>query len=526
MSDYLKRAATTLDTPQSEPIPGSTQVANSAGGYTWQINSLGKLRRFLILGSEGGSYYAGERDLTRQNLDGVKQAFEEHGPEAVRLIVQVSTEGLAAKNDTAIYTLALACSDPRDDVRKAALDAIPAVCRTGTHILTFVSYVDTMRGWGRGLRTAVAAWYDDQTADDLAYQLVKYRNRSGWTHRDVLRSAHPTTHKALYDWVSGREGESLPAIVGAFQKAQESPTAALTAALIRANPSLPREALQTDHLSDPDVWRAMLDQHMPMTALIRNLPTLTRHGIIKPLGADNQKIIAQLTDETQLRKSRIHPLNVLTAALTYAGGHSLRGSTTWTPEPQITDALDRAFDLSFQNVEPTGKRFVLALDVSGSMTWTDINGVPGLQPRLASAAMCLATARAGDPYHVIAFASGIMPVGITAHDTLGSAVQKVAQLPATGTDCALPMLWALQTNVEADAFVVYTDSETWFGNIHPTQALAKYRKETGIDAKLIVVGMVANDFTIADPSDAGMLDVVGFDVSAPRIIADFAAGRI
>jgi 60 kDa SS-A/Ro ribonucleoprotein len=34
--------------------------------------------------------------------------------------------------------------------------------------------------------------------------------------------------------------------------------------------------------------------------------------------------------------------------------------------------------------------------------------------------------------------------------------------------------------------------------------------------------MASNGFTIADPEDAGMLDVVGFDAAAPQLIADFA----
>lgn len=38
--------------------------------------------------------------------------------------------------------------------------------------------------------------------------------------------------------------------------------------------------------------------------------------------------------------------------------------------------------------------------------------------------------------------------------------------------------------------------------------------------KLVVVGMVSNGFSIADPDDAGMLDVVGFDAAAPQVIAD------
>lgn len=84
------------------------------------------------------------------------------------------------------------------------------------------------------------------------------------------------------------------------------------------------------------------------------------------------------------------------------------------------------------------------------------------------------------------------------------------------------MLYALKNKLTVDTFMVYTDSETWFGDIHPFQALKQYREQTGIPAKLVVVGMVANGFTIADSSDAGMLDVVGFDTTAPAVIADFA----
>ena len=33
--------------------------------------------------------------------------------------------------------------------------------------------------------------------------------------------------------------------------------------------------------------------------------------------------------------------------------------------------------------------------------------------------------------------------------------------------------------------------------------------------------MTSNRFTIADPNDRGMLDAVGFDTTAPAVIADF-----
>lgn len=100
----------------------------------------------------------------------------------------------------------------------------------------------------------------------------------------------------------------------------------------------------------------------------------------------------------------------------------------------------------------------------------------------------------------------------------------MSDLPFGGTDCALPMLHALQRGLAIDTFVVYTDNETWAGDIHPHQALRRYRERTGIDAKLIVVGMTATEFSIADPSAPGMLDVAGFDTAVPALVMDFARG--
>ena len=106
---------------------------------------------------------------------------------------------------------------------------------------------------------------------------------------------------------------------------------------------------------------------------------------------------------------------------------------------------------------------------------------------------------------------------------LDDVVQRLNRMPFGGTDCALPMVEALKRRWEVDVFVVYTDSETWAGDIHPVQALREYRERMGIAAKLVVVAMASNGFSIADPDDAGMLDVVGFDAATPELISRFAA---
>ena len=186
------------------------------------------------------------------------------------------------------------------------------------------------------------------------------------------------------------------------------------------------------------------------------------------------------------------------------------------------DALDAAFYASFGNVMPIGKRWLLALDVSGSMEGGQIAGVPGLTPRVASAAMALITAANEARHQFMAFSTMFMPLSISPRQRLDDVLKTVSGLPFTGTDCALPMVWALKNKAETDAFVVYTASETWAGNIQPVQALRQYRERMGIPAKLIVCGMVSNKFTIADPDDAGMMDVVGFSTATPNVMSDFA----
>jgi 60 kDa SS-A/Ro ribonucleoprotein len=550
---YLQRHGTRR-VPQSVPLPG--QAPNSAGGFAWTVDVWTRLRRFLILGSEDGSYYASEWSLTRENAKAVEECVREDGPRAVAEIVRVSTEGRAPKNDPALYALALAAGLGDLETRRAALEALPRVARTGTHLFQFAVFVEGFRGWGRSLRRGVGRWYAAQPLDALAYQAVKYRRRAGVTHRDLLRLAHPSRrvgagnpaldvteeHARMFEWiVRGGSVEGLPSLVEGFVRVQEAATPREAAALVREY-RLPREALRPEHLTSPEVWEALLDD-MPMTALIRNLATMTRVGVLTPGSAGTAKAVAQLGDEQRIRRARVHPIAVLAALRTYAEGRGARGRGEWNPVREVVDALDAAFYTAFGNVEPAGTRLLLALDVSGSMGGGQVAGVPSLTPRDAAAALALVTAATEERYEVLGFFAGrrgwktgtrragwgedgLTPLAISPRQRLDDAVKTVSNLPFGGTDCALPMLYAQALSREIDTFVIYTDSETWAGDVHPTRALRDYRTASGIDARLIVVGMVSNGFSIADPSDPGMLDVVGFDTATPQLISDFARGAL
>jgi 60 kDa SS-A/Ro ribonucleoprotein len=155
-----------------------------------------------------------------------------------------------------------------------------------------------------------------------------------------------------------------------------------------------------------------------------------------------------------------------------------------------------------------------------------VAGVPNLTPRDASAALALVTAATETRYEFIGFSSKLVPLAISRRQRLDDAIRTVSGLPFMATDCALPVLYAIEKRREIDTFVVLTDSETWYGNVHPAQALEQYRRVSGIDARLVVVGMVSNGFSIADENDPGQLDVVGFDTATPQLISDFARGAL
>lgn len=110
--------------------------------------------------------------------------------------------------------------------------------------------------------------------------------------------------------------------------------------------------------------------------------------------SDAEKLVVQrLKNREQLQRARVHPFNILVALETYKRGHGFKGKLSWEVSPGIEKALEDAFYLSFKFVKPTNQRYLLALDVSGSMSCGTINGSPSITPAVGSCAMCMVTLR-------------------------------------------------------------------------------------------------------------------------------------
>nr|XP_006129201.1 60 kDa SS-A/Ro ribonucleoprotein isoform X1 [Pelodiscus sinensis]XP_006129202.1 60 kDa SS-A/Ro ribonucleoprotein isoform X1 [Pelodiscus sinensis]XP_006129203.1 60 kDa SS-A/Ro ribonucleoprotein isoform X1 [Pelodiscus sinensis]XP_025043566.1 60 kDa SS-A/Ro ribonucleoprotein isoform X1 [Pelodiscus sinensis] len=535
------------DADQMHPL-NDRQVPNSEGGYVWHVTDMNRLHRFLCFGSEGGTYYIKEQKLGFQNAETLIRLIEDgKGCDVVQEIKTFSQEGRAAKQEPMLFALAICsqCSDTK--TKQAAFKAVSEVCRIPTHLFTFIQFKKDLKEgmkcgmWGRALRKAVADWYNGKNGMVVALAITKYKQRNGWSHKDLLRLSHlkPTSEglviitkyitkgwkevqEAYKDKELSSETENLLKYLEAVEKAKHTKDELEVIHLIKEY-RLVREHLQTNHLKSKEVWKALL-QEMPITAMLRNLGKMTANSVLEPASSEVALVCERLRNEKLLKKARIHPFHVLVALETYKAGHGNRGKLHWLPDKDIIEALDASFYKTFKTVEPTGKRFLLAVDVSASMSQRVLGSV--LSASTVAAAMCMVVARTERDSNIVAFSHEMVPCPVTKDMTLPQVLVKMNEIPMGNTDCSLPMIWAQKTHTAADVFIVFTDNETFAGNIHPVVALRKYREKMSIPSKLIVCGMTSNGFTIADPDDRGMLDICGFDTGALDVIRNFTLDLI
>src|ERR1044072_754500 len=140
MATHLLKNVKTPDRQRERA--NSREVENSAGGYVYEVDKWNRLARFLVIGTEGGSYYIGERNQTKENTAGLESCRREDYRRTVNTIVDISAKGRAAKNDYALFALAVVVAKGGDEAKAYALEALPKVARIGTHLFMFVSFLD------------------------------------------------------------------------------------------------------------------------------------------------------------------------------------------------------------------------------------------------------------------------------------------------------------------------------------------------------------------------------------------------
>ncbi|KAK3594925.1 hypothetical protein CHS0354_009309 [Potamilus streckersoni] len=549
--------------PEYHNIHGpQDQICNEYGGYTFRLSPVRRLERYLILGTEGGTVYRDEAVLEMDNIESLTEMINnKRGTEAVKKIRDVSVNRRCAKQKYVIHSLAI-CARSRDpETQKAAYEILPEVCRIPSDLFLFLNFCkenSTGSGWGRAHRRAISNWYvhvyQNRNPLGLAYLVTKYWARYNFTHRDTLRLAHISsddpTLQLILRYIAKEHGRGVinenisddpsaaevQAFLEACQKARKTDKVDELCYLIRQH-NLAREHVNTDMLKCKDVWEALLEK-MPMEAMLRNLRNM---GSLKMFAAnskaediviqrlneirsvDMERVEAIQDDEEPMcpRSAHSHPFRILQALTEYQRGSSTRHNQYHEPNMRIVGALENAFFRSFSQIEPTHKKFCLAVDLSRSME-KRVHGSQCITCAKAAALQMLTIAKVEENYEIIGFSTQNRNLAITPDmniDDIMNVMRSTGNYE--GLDCAYPMKWAMENKKQdIDVFIIYTNNDTYCGSVHASEALRQYRIYSNNPyVKLVVCAMNSNGFSLA--KDEYMLDVVGFDAHTPSIIADF-----
>jgi 60 kDa SS-A/Ro ribonucleoprotein len=535
---------------------------------TFTISNEIKLKRFLFLGSENGTMSIKPKDLTHSHIQCINILLQQEQFTTILDIIHEYTTK-TFKKDCLLCILAICCSLKingdvtfnEDAVRRQGtkskdllikefknhcFEIVLDICKTPTQLFLFIDFYQKFnqrvfgsKAWNKTMKNYISQWYLTKSPSDLLYLITKYQNRNNWTHKDVIRLCHVKTNdfylnqifrfiiKGLEPNISYSEHFNY---IFAIKSLATETNINKVIELIKLH-NLVREQIPTKWLNYNSVWSVLIVR-MPDIALLKNLNKITSVGCL-----DNPFNLEMILNK--INNIKVHPLQILITIKQYSTGSGDKGNLHWTPNQHIIDALNELFYKSFDNIQKTGKKILLALDISGSMTWTNVCGIDCLTASEVACAMALIFDKVENAstltsvkgannvpltdgkVDIFGFSKDFIPLPVSSSKRLDDNLLITKNKTFGPTDISVPFEWAMTNNKEYDCIIVFTDSETNCNKIPPSVALENYNKALGLDTKLIVCALAANDISIADTNNPNMLDICGFDTSTHEVINEF-----
>ncbi|BDC52612.1 60 kDa SS-A/Ro ribonucleoprotein [Bryobacterales bacterium F-183] len=469
------------------------------------------LRRFLLTGSETGVYKAGSGgDLHIDAAPNFLRELTAAGPAVVDDILQPGNN-----TDAALFALAAAAS-PRfagKETNAKALAALPLVAAKARDLVVFANYAGAMRGWGRGMRTAVSNWYEQQPPSHLAAQILRRPGKLLRDHRAILRRAHPKAgtlaQNAMYQWISdGQLGHLATSEIRqtglrqayGFELAKRAESTADILRLIedyKLKPAL----VPARWKSSAAVWEALFD-HLSYRQILRYLGALTQTGLLARGASEYSALaVARLADRRRIAAAGIHPLRIASAMRRYRlAGHAIES---------IFDALEEALHLAAEYATPRiyGKRLLVALDATGSMQGATVSGMPETPAALAAVTLALSLVRASDRAEVVAFDQEVRNLDFSRGVRLAEALNQVGAKPSR-SDVTAPLREAAWNRTRFDAIVIITDKLPRRSGL--VDSWKMYQDAAGHPAKLLLLQLSSRDLSGWEATAATDPDAIAF----------------
>ena len=484
-------------------IPEATHF-NEAGGKAYVLNDKAALCQLAITGCFGGTYYTDEKEQLQQVLKLVESINDIEF--IAKLAIYARQHGYM-KDMPALLATIVASKDSKTFAKifSKVIDS-PKMLRNFVQITR--SGVTGRKSFGSAPKRLIQNFLNNLTDD----QLFKADVGNDPSLQDIIKMVHPKpqteARAALYAYILNKD----------YNKEHICPT-------VKAY-----EAFKTDNsVSIPNVSFQMLtnlkltDQHWKeiaknssWTQMRMNLNTFARHNVFND-SAMVDFIAEKLQNPSLIKQSKVFPYQLFAAYLNAQENIPVK----------IKNALQKAAEISIDNIpEIKGNVYVL-LDVSGSMG----NSVSGYRA-VASKVKCVDVAalfassimKKNPNSVIIPFDTEVHENNLNAFDSIMTNAAKLAEFGGGGTDCSVALRKVKNLNSKVDAVIYISDNESWADEQHyqSTQTMIEWNevKKKNPNAKLINIDIQPYT-TTQTASQKDILNIGGFSDQIFEVVSKF-----
>lgn len=518
---------------KSNAPPADT--VNEAGGLAYTMGPREALAQLVVTGCLSGTFYASAEN----QAETVLKAAAACDPKYVAQTALYARQRGYMKDMPALLCAHLAARMKTEPEAARYLQAIfSKVIDNGKMLRNFVQMIRSgalgRKSLGTMPRHLVAHWLGSRDAD----QVFRMNIGQQPTLADIIKLVHPRPtsgqHRALYGYLIGREYDkgALPPLALAYEAYKTAVSGKGDGVEVGAEPPrVPFEMLTSLPLSKAD-WKA-LAAHASWQQTRQLLNTFKRHDVF-----DDKSLVdliaMRLASPEGVARARVFPYQLLTSYY----------QTDGVPTA-IRNALQTAMDLSLANVPEINGQVVVAPDVSGSMS-SPVTGRRGTATTIVTcrdvaALVSSALLRKNPNTVVLPFDDKIHRITLNGRDSVMTNTEKLAKLPAGGTDCSLPILHLIQHGIDADLVILVSDNESWIDSIgktqHRTSLSGSSRPATGLmeaweryrkmhqNARLVCMDLAPYE-TRQAVERADILNVGGFSDMVFDLLPMFSAGEL
>ena len=489
---------------------------NEAGGLAYRLSPQQALAQYASTGCFNSTFYAN----ADEQLDRVLALCSEVAPEFIARTALYVRQRNHMKDMPALLCAVLSVKSPG-----LMAEIFDRVIDNAKMLRNFVQMIRSGVAGRKSLGTLpkrlVCQWIESRTDDQLLLGSIG----NAPSLADVIKLVHPkpstASRAALFGYLIGREYDKsvLPELVQQYEKFLRNTNPGKVAV-----PDVPFQMLTALPLTKKDWCQIARNASWQTTRM--NLNTFQRHGVF-----ETEELVCtvanRLRDREQIARSRVLPYQLLAAFM---------NANEEVPVP-IRNALQDAMEIAIENVPNIEGQVYVCPDVSGSMR-TPITGErEGSTSKIrcidVAALVAAALLRKNPNAEVMPFESHVVKCVLNPRDSVMTNAQRLASLPAGGTNCSAPLTELNRRHAKGDLIVYVSDNESWVDTPHygrfgggATETMTQWSlfKHRNPQAKMICIDIQPYETTQA-AERPDIINVGGFSDQVFGLIADVAANR-